>query len=115
MEKEQKMNIFLASSIDEFAALRDRITSAVYGLNWTPQLKKVKFEVWRCEYLDDALSQERKQDYLNQFARNCDLFILIAGQDIGKGTLEEFETAFKDAVDDYIKFRQSLSEQSKAG
>lgn len=30
-------------------------------------------------------------------------------------TLEEFETAFKDAVDDYIKFRQSLSEQSKAG
>ena len=53
----------------------------------------IRLEIWE-DFLD-AMSQTRLQDEYNRVIKGCDIFVMLFFTKVGKYTLEEFETAFK--------------------
>lgn len=91
----QKITVFLASSIDEFAKQRNELAAFIYQLNNTliEQNRFIHLEI--CEESDTAIAKTRKQDEYNDFIKNCDLVIFLFHTKVGNYTLEEFEIAIE--------------------
>ncbi|MBQ9348071.1 MAG: tetratricopeptide repeat protein, partial [Oscillibacter sp.] len=87
------IRIFLASSINEFAAFRRQLKDIIEQRNKKYNPLGIAFDVIICEDESRHFSKGRKQEELNRMIQACDFFILLAGRDVGKATREEFDTA----------------------
>lgn len=94
----EEKRIFLASSIDEFARERLLIGNLIYLLNDEFIMhhdQKLYLRLCKCEDMDAAISQSRKQNDYNQYIVDCDFFLMLAGERSGAYTMEEFRIALE--------------------
>ncbi len=87
-----RIKIFIASSLDFIA---DRTELEVFFNRKNKELIKrnyfVELVIW--EDFNNSVSETRLQDEYNQAIVNCDVFLMLFDDKIGKYTLEEFEIA----------------------
>jgi hypothetical protein len=87
------LKIFLASSIVEFED--DRLSLK----NFIRQMENIlidhdfRLNMFRCEYADNALADERKQNEFLREIDDSDIFLILAGKRLGAYTLEEYQYA----------------------
>ena len=109
----ENIKIFLASSSE---LKEDRETLEIFigrlNIEWTK--KDVFFELVIWENFIDAMSQSRLQDEYNKVIKECDIFIMLFWNKVGKYTEEEFNVAFhhfqetkKPFIYTYFKFAPS--------
>lgn len=90
------INIFLASSITEFANERMAIENFIRNISDKfEESYDVKIQPLLCENFDDAYSKIRKQEEYNEKICNSDLCFFIFFTKVGEYTREEFEVARK--------------------
>lgn len=89
-----ELKIFLGSSIKQFKDERLALSAFANELNsiWIERAY-LHFEI--CEEMNIALSTKGKQKEYNESIKESHYFILLAKDDIGKYTQEEFETALE--------------------
>ncbi len=90
------INIFLASSITEFA--NERMAIENFIRNTSDKFEEsydVKIQPLLCENFDDAYSKIRKQEEYNEKIRKSDFCFFIFFTKVGEYTREEFEVARK--------------------
>lgn len=93
-EKMKKINIFLASSIVEFANERMMVENFIRNISDNFEEKyNIKIQPLLCENFDDAYSFSRKQEEYNQKIRESEFCFFIFFTKVGKYTHEEFEVA----------------------
>jgi len=88
------INIFLASSA-ELREDREGFNSFLYAKTKSWAKKEIFLNSVMWEEFIDAVSQTRLQDEYNKAIKECDIFIMLFFTKVGKYTVEEFETAFK--------------------
>jgi hypothetical protein len=79
--------VFVSSSIEGLRALRSDIRAAVEDLDLA--------DSWLFELHAVASGEPPEAQYL-QAARDCDIFVVVVGDDVGRGTLEEYAEALSD-------------------
>ncbi|MBR2861810.1 MAG: tetratricopeptide repeat protein [Clostridia bacterium] len=90
----KKINIFLASSIVEFAQERMAIENFIRNVSDSFEDNyNVKLQPLLCENLDDAYTLVRKQEEYNQKIRESDFCFFIFFTKVGTYTREEFSVA----------------------
>lgn len=91
----KQLTIFLASSA-ELAKDRQEFELMIARINhdWRP--RDIAFEIVVWENFIDALSRDGLQSEYNRAIEKCDIFVMLFFKKVGRYTLEEFETAFKD-------------------
>ncbi len=90
----RKINIFLASSIVEFASERMEIENFIR--NRSDEFEEsynIKLQPLLCENFDDAYTKTRKQEEYNQKIRESEFCFFIFFTKVGEYTREEFEVA----------------------
>ncbi|MEO0988510.1 MAG: hypothetical protein AAFY20_23670 [Cyanobacteria bacterium J06639_14] len=89
----QKITLFLASS-SELKADREQFELFIYRKckAWFDRGIFLHLDIWE-DFLD-AMAAGGLQSEYNRVIRNCDLFVLLAYNKVGKYTAEEFEQAF---------------------
>ncbi|MEM1308294.1 MAG: hypothetical protein AAGF98_02135 [Cyanobacteria bacterium P01_H01_bin.153] len=89
----QKVTLFLASS-SELKGDREQFEIFIYHRckAWFDRGIFLHLEIWE-DFLD-AMSAGGLQSEYNRAIKNCDLFVLLAHNKVGKYTAEEFEQAF---------------------
>ncbi|MGD1862098.1 MAG: hypothetical protein ACFB0E_19290 [Leptolyngbyaceae cyanobacterium] len=89
----QKVTLFLASS-SELKGDREQFEIFIYRKckAWFERGIFLHLDVWE-DFLD-AMSAGGLQSEYNRAIKNCDLFVLLAHNKVGKYTAEEFEQAF---------------------
>ena len=96
MEKRRKISIFLASSIEEFKEERDALELFIRNISDRFEERyNVKIMPLRCENVDPAVSNGRKQDEYNELIRESEMCFFLFFTKAGDYTQEEFETALK--------------------
>ena len=96
MGEQKKINIFLASSIVEFANERMVIENFIRNISDDfEEHYNIKIKPWLCENIDDVYTLGRKQDEYNQIIRDSEFCFFIFFTKVGEYTREEFETARK--------------------
>ena len=96
MEKRRKISIFLASSIEEFKEERDALELFIRNISDRFEERyNVKIMPLRCENVDPAVSNGRKQDEYNEMIRESEMCFFLFFTKAGDYTQEEFETALK--------------------
>lgn len=91
------VNVFVASSINEFHKERMELGAFVQQMN-AQMLKQGKYtKLYLCEDMSDAIAadKKRKQEEYNEALRGSQIFILLADRQIGEYTMEEFAAADK--------------------
>lgn len=88
------INVFLASSA-ELREDREGFKSFLYDKTISWEKKEILFKIIMWEEFIDAMSQTRLQDEYDRAIKECDIFVMLFFTKVGKYTLEEFETAFK--------------------
>lgn len=88
------INVFLASSA-ELREDREGFKLFLYDKTISWVKKEIFFKIVMWEEFIDAMSQTRLQDEYDNAIKECDIFIMLFFTKVGKYTLEEFETAFK--------------------
>ncbi len=92
----RKINIFLASSIVEFANERMAIENFIRNVSDDFEERyDVKIQPLLCENFDEAYTAMRKQEEYNQKIRESELCFFIFFTKAGEYTREEFEVARK--------------------
>lgn len=89
------INIFLASSVEEFEAERRKLGDFIRRLNDIYVTRNIYFRLIVCEDLSNAVAKERKQQEYNEQIRNSQYFYVLFGRKAGEYTLEEFEVALE--------------------
>lgn len=89
----QRIHLFLASSLVEFAHERKELGDFIRVLNDRYIERGLYFALTLCEDMSKALVQGRKQEEYNEKIRGAQYFYLLFGQEIGVYTLEEFDVA----------------------
>ena len=89
----QKIKLFLASS-SELKAEREQFEIFIYRKckAWFERGIFLHLDIWE-DFLD-AMSSGGLQSEYNQAIKDCDIFVLLAFNKVGKYTAEEFENAF---------------------
>ncbi|MEM6254718.1 MAG: hypothetical protein AAF821_17525 [Cyanobacteria bacterium P01_D01_bin.156] len=89
----QKVKLFLASS-SELKADREQFEIFIYRRckAWFDRGIFLHLDIWE-DFLD-AMSAGGLQSKYNQAIQDCDIFVLLAFNKVGKYTAEEFEKAF---------------------
>ncbi len=89
----EKIKIFLASS-SELKTDREQFELFINRKNkeWIGKGAFIELIIWE-DFLD-TLSQTRLQDEYNKAIKQCDIFVMLFFNKVGKFTEEEFETAF---------------------
>ena len=87
------IKIFLVSS-KELEIERDSFASLINQLNRIFKPHGLELELVMWEYLNSSMSRKRKQDEYNEELRQCDICIVILWNNLGKYTVEEFQTAY---------------------
>lgn len=89
----QKIRLFLASS-SELKSDREQFEIFIYRRckAWFERGLFLHLEIWE-DFLD-AMSPGGLQSEYNRAIQDCDLFVLLAHNKVGKYTAEEFEQAF---------------------
>lgn len=96
MEKRRKISIFLASSIEEFKEERNALELFIRNISDRFEERyNVKIMPLRCENVDPAVSNGRKQDEYNELIRESEMCFFLFFTKAGDYTQEEFETALK--------------------
>lgn len=96
MEKRRKISIFLASSIEEFKEERDALELFIRNISDRFEERyNVKIMPLRCENVDPAVSEGRKQDEYNELIRESEMCFFLFFTKAGDYTQEEFKTALK--------------------
>ena len=92
----RKINIFLASSIDEFKEDRNELQCFIDDVAENFRDKyDTDIRVQRCEKVDPRYVKGRSQDEFNQLIKNSEMCIFLFFTKAGEYTVEEFETARK--------------------
>ena len=89
----QRIHLFLASSLVEFAHERKELGDFIRVLNDRYIERGLYFALTLCEDMSKALAEGRKQEEYNEKIRGAQYFYLLFGQEIGVYTLEEFDVA----------------------
>ena len=90
----KKIQIFLASSITEFATERMEVENFIRNVSDEFEEKyNVKLKPFLCEHIDPAYTIGRKQEEYNEIIRGCDFCFFIFFTKVGQYTREEFEVA----------------------
>jgi len=89
----QLKKIFLASSIIEFADERLLLKNIVRKINDILIDYDIYIRMFICEYADNALASERKQNEFSREIDDSDIFFILAGKNLGDYTLEEYRYA----------------------
>ena len=89
----QKIKLFLASS-SELKEDREQFEIFIYRKCkvWFDRGIFLHLELWE-DFLD-AMSPEGLQSEYNRTIQNCDVFVMLAFNKVGKYTAEEFDKAF---------------------
>ena len=96
MGYKKKINVFLGSSIVEFANERMAIENFIRNVSDSFEERyDIKIQPLLCENFDDAYSKVRKQEEYNQKIRESEFCFFIFFTKAGEYTVEEFETARK--------------------
>ena len=92
--KENEIKLFLASS-SELEEDRKEFELFINRKNKELIKKNIFIRLEILEDFLDSMSQTRLQDEYNKVIKKCDIFIMLFFTKVGKYTLKEFETAFK--------------------
>ena len=93
MASEDTVKFFLASSIDEFASVRDELGCFFSKVNNSLIKRGLYAKLVMCEDLSSAMADGRKQDVYNEEIRSSDFCYVLLRQKVGAYTIEEFEVA----------------------
>ena len=90
------INIFLASSVDEFKEDRNELQCFIDDVaeNFRDNYG-IDIRVQRCEKVDPRYVKGRSQDEFNELIKNSEMCIFLFFTKAGEYTVEEFETAKK--------------------
>jgi hypothetical protein len=92
-EKLKHLKIFLASSIKEFAEERMSLKDFVRKMNDILVDHNIYLRMFICEYASNALADGRKQNEFTREIDDSDIFLLLAGKNLGDYTLEKYKHA----------------------
>jgi hypothetical protein len=87
------LKIFLASSIVEFEDDRLSLKNFIRQMENILIDHDIRLNMFRCEYADNALADERKQNDFLREIDDSDIFLILAGKNLGAYTLEEYQYA----------------------
>lgn len=87
--------VFVSSSIRGLERLREEIRAKLEALNLA--------DAWLFEYHGVASGATADRQYL-QVARDCDMFVLVVGDEVGQGTRDEYDVAFTDNPEKVLPF-----------
>ena len=90
-----KVQIFLASSINEFAQDRLKIGDFINRLNKIYHTKNIFFALEKCEDVDEAIFKGGKQEQYDEIIRVSDIMFLLFGEKVGEWTRHEFDVAYE--------------------
>jgi DNA integrity scanning protein DisA with diadenylate cyclase activity len=85
--------IFLASSIKEFADERLSLKNFIRKMDDILVDHDKYLRLFICEYADNAVADERKQNEFLREIDDSDIFLILAGKNLGDYTLEEYQYA----------------------
>lgn len=90
------INIFLASSLDEFRNERDKLKIYLSGTELDQLFNEdnTKISLIRCEEVSYGYTGIRLQNVLNEKIKESQISVFLIKDDIYEGTLEEFRVAF---------------------
>jgi len=92
----RKINIFLASSIDEFKHERNELQCFINDVAEDFRDRyDTDIRVQRCEKVDPRYVKGRSQDEFNNLIRNSEMCVFLFFTKAGEYTIEEFEAARK--------------------
>lgn len=91
----RRLFIFISSSIHEFESVRPKIESRIS--------RSGAVDSWRFESHAVAAGTGPEAQYL-EFAKTCDLFVLVIGSEESSATLAEYEEAFFDNPQKILPF-----------
>jgi len=92
----RKIYIFLASSIRDCHEERLEIENFIRNVSDTFEDRyEIKLQPLLCEYFDDAVSEVRKQDEINEKVCGSDFCYFIFCHKAGEYTREEFDVAYE--------------------
>lgn len=107
------INIFLASSINEFKNERNEIGDFIRRIQDILIEYDIFLKLIVCEYLDNNISiLGRKQEDYNQKIKTCDIFFMLIGQKLGDYTKEEYNVARQNQREIHVAFISSSKEES---
>jgi len=101
----KEINIFLASSIDEFKYERLDLGDFIRRVTDFTIEQDIYLKFTICEDMSNAVAKSRKQEEFNREIRNSDFFYVIFGNKAGDYTIEELDVAaqhFKKTERPYI-------------
>lgn len=126
---DKEINIFIASSINDFEMERLSISNLIYKESRQLEVAyNVRITPLMCEENDDAVSYyPRKQEEYNEMIRNSKIVIVLCFNRMNKYTMEEFEVAYNERkngkdikiytffkkLDNNIKLEESFNEFKK--
>ena len=88
------IRLFLASSINEFASDRLKVTEFINRLN-NIYHNKIYFFLEKCEDTDEFIYKGGKQAQYDELIRVSDFMFLLFGKTVGSWTRHEFEVAYE--------------------
>ena len=89
------VSIFIASSIREFQEERKQIAVYLEKLNYAYKQDGVRLNWYRPEIMPHALVNGGAQFPYDEKIRDCQFFVLLIGQEVGKHTEKEFNLALE--------------------
>jgi hypothetical protein len=87
------LKIFLASSIVEFADERLSLKNFIRKMDDILVDHGIYLRLFICEYADNAVADERKQNEFLREIDDSDIFLILVGKNLGNYTLEEYQYA----------------------
>ncbi|MDR0312498.1 MAG: DUF4062 domain-containing protein [Treponema sp.] len=87
------LKIFLASSIVEFADDRMSLKNFIRQIENILIDQNIFLRMFICEYADNAIADERKQNEFLREIDDSDIFLILSGKNLGAYTLEEYQYA----------------------
>ena len=85
------LKIFLASSIVEFEDDRKSLKNFIRQMENILIDYDIFLRMFICEYADNAVADERKQNEFLREIDDSDIFLILAGKRLGAYTLEEYQ------------------------
>jgi hypothetical protein len=89
----KEIKIFLASSIVEFADDRISLKNLIRKIDDILVDHDIYLRMFICEYADNAVADERKQNEFLREIDDSDVFLILVGKNLGNFTLEEYQYA----------------------
>ncbi|MCL2848387.1 MAG: tetratricopeptide repeat protein, partial [Firmicutes bacterium] len=109
MKAQKRIQIFLASAIEELKLERAEVLGLFDWLNRIHSDKGIFFDLIRCDDQHDFMVREKAQNRYDEQIRNSMLVIFVVGKKYGAGTKHELKVAYKKYLENHKKYKEKAT------